>query len=163
MGILTPYSGGKAAGKEWMTVIEQDTVKLLRECDAGIKMGVKSIDDVLEYVKSEALRKYLAECKREHEVLKQEVQSLLDKYHDDGKEPNPIAKSMSWMKTNMKLGMDMSDGTVADLITDGCNMGVKSLNRYLNEYEAADEVSKDIAKRLINLEERLAVDIRGFL
>ena len=144
-------------------MIEQDTIKLLRECDAGIKMGVDSIDDVLQYVKGESLRKYLTECKREHEVLKEEVQVLLDKYHDDGKEPNPIAKGMSWMKTNMKLGMDMSDGTIADLMTDGCNMGVKSLNRYLNQYEAADEKSKDIAKRLINLEERLTIDIRQFL
>ena len=144
-------------------MVEQDTIKLLRECDAGIKMGVDSIDDVLEYVKGEALRKYLTECKREHEVLKEEVQVLLDKYHDDGKEPNPIAKGMSWMKTNMKLGMDMSDGTIADLMTDGCNMGVKSLNRYLNQYEAADERSKDITKRLINLEERLVIDIRRFL
>ena len=67
------------------------------------------------------------------------------------------------MKTNVKLAMDESDKTVADLITDGCNMGVKSLNRYLNQYEAADEVSKDIAKRLINLEEKLAVDIRKYL
>ena len=144
-------------------MIEQDTVKLLRECDAGIKMGVDSIDDVLEYVKGESLRKYLAECKRDHEVLKSELQTLLDKYHDGGKDPNPIAKGMSWIKTNMKLGMDMSDATVADLMTDGCNMGVKSLNRYLNEYAAADEKSKDLAKRLIALEERLAVDIRQFL
>ena len=42
-------------------------------------------------------------------------------------------------------------------------MGIKTLYRYLNEYKAADEVSKDIAKRLINLEEKLAVDIRAFL
>jgi hypothetical protein len=59
--------------------------------------------------------------------------------------------------------MNDTDATVADLMTDGCNMGVKSLNRYLNQYEAADEVSKDIAKRLINLEEKLAVDIRQYL
>ena len=70
---------------------------------------------------------------------------------------------MSWMKTSMKMGMDNSDQTIADLMTDGCNMGVKSLNQYLNQYEAADEASKDIAKRLIDLEERLAVDIRKFL
>ena len=67
------------------------------------------------------------------------------------------------MKTSMKMGMDNSDQTIADLMTDGCNMGVKSLNQYLNQYEAADEVSKDIAKRLIDLEERHAVDIRKFL
>jgi hypothetical protein len=70
---------------------------------------------------------------------------------------------MSWIKTNVKLAMDTSDNTVADLITDGCNMGVKSLNKYLNKYEAADEVSKDICKRLINLEEKLAIQIRCYL
>lgn len=74
-----------------------------------------------------------------------------------------MAKGMSWMKTNVKLVMDESDNTIADLITDGCDMGVKSLSRYLNQYAAADEVSKDITKRLIKLEEQLAVDMRQFL
>ncbi len=144
-------------------MIESDTIKLLRECDAGIKMGVASIDDVLDYVHDKTLRKCLVDCKVEHDKLKEEIQTLLDKYHDDGKEPNAMAKGMSWMKTNVKLVMDESDGTIADLMTDGCNMGVKSLNRYLNQYKAADEKTKDITKRLINLEEKLAVDIRCFL
>ena len=144
-------------------MIEQDTIKLLRECDAGVKMGVKSIDDVLKYVKSEDFEKRLTDCKEEHEKLSREIQSELDKFHDDGKNPNPIAQGMSWMKTNVKLAMKESDKTIAGLMTDGCNMGVKSLNRYLNQYEAADEYSKDITKRLINLEEKLAVDIREYL
>jgi len=144
-------------------MIEQDTIKLLRECDAGVKMGVASIEDVEEYVHNQNLRTCLKESKREHEVLHREIQQLLDRFQDEGKDPNPIAKGMSWMKTNMKLGMDHSDHTIADLMTDGCNMGVKSLNKYLNQYKAADEVSKDIAKRLINLEEKLTVDIRGYL
>ncbi len=144
-------------------MIEQDTVKLLRECDAGVKMGTQSIDDVIEYVESDRLRKLLSDCKIEHEKLNTEIQSLLDKYQDEGKDPNPVAKGMSWMKTNMKLAMKESDTTIADLMTDGCNMGVKSLNMYLNKYKAADEVSKDITKKLINIEEKLAVDIREFL
>lgn len=144
-------------------MIESDTIKLLRECDAGIKMGIKSIDDVLEYVHDDTFRKHLAECRDKHDKLKDEIQSLLEKYHDDGKEPNPMAKGMSWVKTNVKLVMDESDETIADLMTDGCNMGVKFLNKYLNQYKAADEKTKDIAKRLINLEEKFAVDIRHFL
>ena len=144
-------------------MIEQDTIRLLRECDAGLKMGVESIDDVLEYVGSEELSEKLSKCKTEHEKLNGEVQKLLGKYHDEGKDPNPIAKGMSWMITNVKLSLKASDHTIADLITDGCNMGVKSLNKYLNEYKAADEVSKDITKRLINLEEQLAIDMRGYL
>ena len=131
-------------------MIEQDTVKLLRECDAGIKMGVSSIDDVLEYVHDAEFRRCLTECKVDHVKLEKEIEGALKRFHDDGKDPNPMAKGMSWMKTNVKLAMNESDGTVADLITDGCNMGVKSLSKYLNQYKAADEQSKDITKRLIN-------------
>lgn len=144
-------------------MVEQDTVKLLRECDAGVKMGISSIEDVTEYVESGDLREKLQKCKSEHIKLEDEIRELLDKYKDDGKEPAVMAKSMSWVKTNVKLAMNESDETIADLMTDGCNMGVKSLNKYLNKYKAADEVSKDICKRLINLEEKLAVDIRTYL
>ncbi len=144
-------------------MIEPDTIKLLRECDAGIKMGVSAIDEVLEYVKSEELKKFLIKSKDEHDKIDTKLQELLHKYKDDGKDPNPIAKGMSWMKTNMKLSMHESDQTIADLITDGCDMGVKSLSKYLNQYAAADEESKDICKKLIKLEEELSVQMRDYL
>ena len=144
-------------------MIEQDTIKLLRECDAGVKMGIASIEDVLDHVAHPDFRKKLTHCKEEHEKLKQQIQTQLDNYGDEGKNPNPIAKGMSWMKTNMKLNMEESDATIADLMTDGCNMGVKSLSRYLNQYKAAEERTKDIAKKLIHLEDRLALEIRGYL
>ena len=144
-------------------MIEPDTIKLLRECDAGVKMGVASIDDVLPYVRAEGLKQHLNACKDEHEKLKREITEELDRFGDNGKNPSPVAKGMSWMKTEVKLAMHKSDHTIADLMTDGCNMGVKSLNRYLNQYKAAEEFAKDIAKRLIHLEERLATDMREFL
>ena len=144
-------------------MIEQDTIKLLRECDAGVKMGVSGIKEVLDNVKSDKLRGILIDSLREHEELDKEIQKGLDEFGDEGKDPNPMATSMSWIKTNVKLMMHESDKTVADLITDGCDMGVKSLSKYLNQYKAADERSKDIAKKLIKIEQRLGDDIRGYL
>ena len=144
-------------------MIESDTIKLLRECDAGIKMGVSSLDEVLDYVHDEKLEEALKEYREEHNELQSEILTLLEKYQDDGKEPNPIAKSMSWVKTNAKLVMDESDHTIADLVTDGCNMGVKSLNRYLNQYKAADEKTKNITKKLIRLEEKLTAEVQKFI
>lgn len=144
-------------------MVEQDTIKLLRECDAGIKMGISSIDDVIDNVNNSKFKSLLEDSKKEHIKLKDEIHDMLTDYHDDGKEPNSMAKSMSWLKTNVKLAVDESDQTIADLMTDGCNMGVKSLHKYLNQYKSADEKSKDITKRLINIEERLAIDIRMYL
>ncbi len=144
-------------------MIKKDTIRLLRECDAGIKMGVKSINDVMDRVESQDLEQLLNACKDEHDKLDKELQELLGSYDDEGKNPNIMAEAMAKMKTEMKLQMHENDNTVADLITDGCNMGVKSLNKYLNQYAAADEKSKDITKRLINLEAQLAIDLRRFL
>ena len=83
-------------------MIENDTIRLLRECDAGIKMGISAIDDSLKYVQSSELREYLEKSKRDNEEIQQELQELLHDYHDDGKEPPAMAKGMSWIKTNVK-------------------------------------------------------------
>ena len=144
-------------------MIEKDTVKLLRECDAGAKMGVSSIEDVLGRVQADALQRRLAESKREHQKLSTETRALLDRYQDDGKDPPALASVMSEVMTNVKLAIHDSDAAIAEQMTDGCNMGVKSLSRYLNQYAAADEASKGIARRLIRAEEQLAVDLRGYL
>ena len=144
-------------------MIEQDTVKLLRECDAGVRMGVYSIGEARDYAHSGRLRRLLADCRAEHEALGREIEGLLRQYHDEGKGLSPMARGMSWVRTNVRLAFGESDSAVAGLMTDGCNMGVKSLARYLNQYQAADEESKAIARRLIGLEERLAKDVRSFL
>ncbi len=144
-------------------MVEQDTIKLLRECDAGIKMGVKSIHDVIDHVESPKLKEMLHAAKDRHDEIDKELQELLGEYGDEGKNPGFMAETMSKIKTEMKLQMKESDATIADLMTDGCNMGVKSLSRYLNQYAAADQKSKDITKRLIALEAGMAIDLREFL
>jgi hypothetical protein len=141
----------------------EDTIKLLRECDAGVKMGVSSIDDVLDKVQSDKLLNILHESKDKHQQLGSKIHKILNEYGEDTKEPNPMAKSMSWIKTNVMLAMDKTDKTIADLMTDGCDMGVKSLNKYLNQYSGANDEAKAFAKELISLEESLAKDIRSYL
>ena len=144
-------------------MVESDTIKLLRECDAGAKMGIKSISDVIDQVKSDEFKRILNDNKYEHEKLENEIQEELIRFKDDGKDPNPIAVGMSWMKTSLKIGIENSDKTIADVMTDGCNMGVKSLNSYLNKYGAADEKSKSLTKKLICTEENMAEAMKAFL
>ena len=144
-------------------MINNDTIRLLRECNSGIKMGVSSINDVLGHVKNQDMRTTLLKCRSEHKRLGNETRRMLNNYGDSGKAVNPIIESMSHIKTGFKLTMMPEDSTVADIMTDGCNMGVKSLSKYLNQYGAAQEHVKDIAKKLISLEERLGLDMREYL
>ena len=140
-----------------------DTIHLLKECDAGSKMAVASIDDTLENIKNSELIELLNKSKANHTKLGNELHSLLNEYGSEEKDPNTMAKVMSWLKTNMKMSMDRSDAVVADLMTDGCNMGIKSLYKYLNKYPDADKKATAICKNLIDIEEELLRDLRGYL
>lgn len=141
----------------------KDTIHLLKECDAGSKMAVTSLDEVMESVQDEKLKKLLKKSKDHHEKLGNEIHSVLMDYHSEEKDPNPMAKSMSWLKTNMKMSMDKSDATVADLLTDGCNMGIKSLYKYKNQYPAAEDKVKNLCDNLIDIERELRKDLRDYL
>ncbi len=143
--------------------MQDDTIKLLRECNVGIKMGVSTLDEVLEHVQDEKLKNLLAKSKETHTELGNMTHAYLNEYHDDGKEPAMMAKVMSWVKTNVKLGGDDSDSAAADLVTEGCNMGIKSLYQYLNQYPAADDKVKKLAKDVAKAEEKLVEDLRPYL
>ena len=140
-----------------------DTIKLLRECDAGIKMGIVALDEVIAHVKSQDFHEKLFGYKQEYTKLKMEIQNLLNKYKDNGKDPDPLAKGMSWMRTNITLGINESDEKVADILTDGCNMGVKVLSKFMNKYTEADEEAIQLANRLLELGNRQVTEIRKFL
>ena len=142
----------------------RDTIKLLKECDAGSKMAVSSLDDVMERVENKNLQKLLGETKDHHAKLGNEIHSLLMEYGCEEKDPHPMAKGMSKMKTGFMMNMkDDSDETAADLITDGCNMGIKSLYKYMNQYPEANSKVKDLCKRLISIEDQLRKELRAYL
>ena len=138
------------------------TVIMTSCCDAS-REPAPEIDEVYDRVKNQDMKDILNASKDEHEVLREEMGRRLSEVGDNGKELNPIAKGMSYIKTNMKMMADPSDATVADLMTDGCHMGIKSLCRYLNQYAAADEGSKDLCRRLVKVEEDLAESLRVYL
>ena len=140
-----------------------DTEKLLRECNSGIQMGVDSISHVMPYVKSKELKAVLNACKDKHATLGDETHSVLEKANLDTKNPHPMAKIMADVSTRMKMTMHRTDNENASIMTDGCNMGIKSLYKYLNQYQGADKQSKDIANRLISIEQELRTDMRSFL
>ena len=143
--------------------MERDTIELLSECDAGIGMAVAAIDDVLPSVEDPKLFCSLSENRDAHLELQEQTRAQLDSLHAPGKAPNAMARAMSWMKTNARLAVKPGDASVADLIIGGCNMGIKSLHKYQNQYAAADAPSRALADSLIGLEAELAQELYPYL
>ena len=139
------------------------TIDLLKECDSGSKTAVSSIREVLDNTSKEELLTLLTQSLKEHEEIGDEIHRLLSEAGESGKEPNPMAKAMSWLKINIKMLEKPEDKNIAHLMFDGCSMGIKQLSEYLNKYDEADDEAKRLAKRLIKLEEKLAKDLKTYL
>ena len=143
--------------------MNEDTVTILQEINSGCKTATNSIEQVMPSIVDDDLKELISFYKEKHVRIGESAAVLLNKAEKSEKDPNWMARAMTWIGTEMRLMMGEENSQIAKVMMDGCNMGVKSLNRYLNQYEAADEYSKDIAKRLIHLEETLAEDIRQYL
>ena len=85
--------------------MEENTIKLLKECSLGCKMAVKSIAQVMEYVQGKKLGDILFAYDKKHKELDAEVDKALSAYGKEGKEPPMMAEVGSWMKIEMKMLM----------------------------------------------------------
>ena len=145
------------------SIPSSDTINLLKECNSGVKTAVSSMNEVLGHVKNEKLRSILEQSIKDHKVIGNATHKQLNQFHESAKNPSSMAKAMSWAKINTKLLTNNSDATIADLITDGCNMGIKSVCQYENQYQMAEPVATQYANQLIAIEEQLSNELRPYL
>ena len=48
-------------------VVTEASAELLKECDSGVKMAIKSLDDIAEYVSDERLSGIIADSRKKHQ------------------------------------------------------------------------------------------------
>ncbi|MBQ8299193.1 MAG: hypothetical protein IJX99_04920 [Clostridia bacterium] len=141
----------------------RDDVELLKECDSGVKMGIQSIDDVMDKAYGEDFKNMLNKYRGEHSKILREIHEKLDARGASDKEPNMFATANSKISTGMKLMMNDTDEKIADIMMDGCNMGIKSVSRYMNEYAGASTEVMNVANNVVVLEQNFMNDLRQFL
>ena len=139
--------------------MNEDTISLLKECNSGCKSATNSMEQVLGYVKNEKDNKY----NDKHIKVGDECHKLLNENNEDEKDPSKISAMFAEMGTDIKLKMENTTHKIADLLIDGCVMGIKSLSEYLHKYRSADENIVDLTKKLIKIEREFMDELLEFL
>ncbi len=143
--------------------MNQDSIALLRDCSSGAKMALQSFHDVMDHVKDDSLRALLMRSMETHESIGEEAKALLQNENEVSKDPSLMARTMSWIKTNAELLTKNDDAAIADLITDGCGMGIKQLSVSFNKYPTASPEVKHLADRIRVEEDDLVQKLRIYL
>ena len=149
--------------RRYVKMKNKDSIKLLRECNSGSKMAISSIRDVLDDIEEEKLKRLLENYIHKHEEYGEELHALLSANEVSAEEPKHSAQMMAKMVTGMKLMANRSSAQIANLMIDGCNMGVKSISKYQNQYKDADRESIEFSEELVKIEQHMANGLRRFL
>jgi hypothetical protein len=140
-----------------------DSINLLKECNAGCKSGTNSMEQVKPYIENEKLKSIINEYNDKHIKLGDECHQMLNEHNEGEKDPQVMAKAFSWISTEIKLWLDNDDHKIADMMFDGCNMGIKSISKYINKYEAASYESMNLAKQLVKIEQEFMNELLVYL
>ena len=143
--------------------MEDHTIALLQECSQGCKMGIKSINQISEYVSDQKLKRIIEKYRGEHQRIEAETDRLLSMIGKEGKQPEMMASAMSWISTEMKMMMKDDDKQAAKIMTEGCDMGVRTICGFINQYAAASQAAIGLAKNLVKTEEEFRDKLKPYV
>lgn len=143
--------------------MNSDTVALLKECDAGCKMGVESMKQVRSYAEDGKLIAVIDKYLERHDDFGDKCHRMLNQVKETTQDPPKMASAFAKISTDMKLMMEKDSHKIAEILIDGCNMGVKSTTENMHKYNKADAGSINLAKELVEMEQKMSQDLLQFL
>ncbi len=143
--------------------MNENSINLLKECNSGCKNATDSMEQIIPYIKDNCLKKLVEDYDKKHIELGDECHNMLNAAGEDEKDPSKVTKAMAWFGTEIKLAVDDSNSRIAEMLVDGCNMGIKSLSKYYNKYKQAETKVRDMVFELINIEQDFMNELLAFL
>ena len=143
--------------------MDDQTKKLLKECNVGCKMALQSMTQVEDYLEDSELEQAVEDYRREHERVEKETSRLLMEAGGSEKEPKPVGFATSWVSKEKGAIVKGDCHQVAKLMMNGCNMGIQSIAKCQNECRDASREARQIAEGLIHTEEDFMGRMKEFL
>ena len=138
------------------------TQELYQEIYKGCKMGGESIVNLLPKVNDEGLRSELtAQLERYEEFASKAREQLFD-MDKTPKEENLLTKLSSKMGVMMNTMIDATSSHIAQMIIEGCSMGITELIKAIHAHDEKDDAEK-LAREVVSFEESCTENMKKYL
>ena len=143
--------------------MKSDDAGVLREVQRNAKMAMKAIDTISDKIYDDDLSMQLArESMKYAEIYNKATDRLLDGKATSYKESG-ISDMM--LKGGIKANtlLNTSTSHMAELLIQGSNRGLTSMWKSINENERAGNMSMEVAKELMDFEEKNIERLKKYL
>ena len=140
-----------------------DNLKVLDDIYKGAEMGSSAIDNVLDKIVDESLKKEAIYEKDCYKKIQGDILKIYPKYNDDKpKEASPITKAFSWAGIEFKTMTNKTNSKIAELLLNGFNMGIIDGTKMLNNNIIENDI-KEIVNKYVNMQEKAIERLKKFL
>ena len=143
--------------------MKSDDAKVLREVQRNTKMAMKAIDTITDRVYDDDLSMHITrESMKYAELYNKATDRLLNGRAASYRE-NGIQDMMLKGGARANTMLNTSTSHIAELLIQGSNRGLTSMWKAINHNENAGNVSMEIAKELMDFEEKNIEKLKQYL
>ena len=143
--------------------MKSDDAKVLREVQRNTKMAMKAIDTITDRVYDDDLSMHITrESMKYAELYNNATDRLLNGRAASYRE-NGIQDMMLIGGVRANTMLNTSTSHIAELLIQGSNRGLTSMWKAINHNENAGNVSMEIAKELMDFEEKNIEKLKQYL
>lgn len=142
---------------------EENNINILDELNKGCCMGSDAVKVILEKIEGKEFKKVCEKLLEEYEDLEEKINKTYDKYSDEEPhETNAMDKAMTWYGIQIRTITDSSASKLAEMLTQGLNMGIIEGKKLLN-HKDGDKKVQGLVKDYVDMQEKYVEKIKEFL
>ena len=130
-----------------------ENVEMLNYIYQNAEMGTTTIQQILKEVKDLEFKEILKEQLKDYEYVTNKADLLLNTEGRIPKGLDAMPKVMSYFKIKFDTLRDDTSSHIAEMMINGSTMGVTEITRNLNKYDDVENDVKDLASRLLKIEQ----------
>lgn len=143
--------------------MKKDDQEILKEVQKNTGMAVKAINTISEKVCDDIMRYEISKEKRKYLDIYHKAEDRLQQEKAEGYHGSAMEDMMLKGAIQMNTMMNCSSSKIAELMIQGSNRGITSMWKSMNHHESATPVSLEVAKELMDLEEKCIEQLKRYL
>lgn len=128
--------------------------ELLNYIYQNSEMGKQSLETLIKSCTSEEFKSVLQNQISEYNKIYDEAKQRLQETNNEVKDIGSLLKISSYISINMNTMMDKTPSHMAEMIMQGCTMGIIDITRKIKDYKEKDKTILDLANKLLAFEEQ---------
>lgn len=143
--------------------MKKDDQEILREVQKNSGMAINAIDTISEKVRDGELQHELSRERLLYSVIQNKATDRLQSERAEGYHASAVQDMMLKGGIQMNTLTNCSTSKIAELLIQGSNRGLTSMWKSVNHHQNSGNTSMEVAKELMDFEEKAIERLKKFL